>query len=350
MDDQTLNIARFSKYCSLFINCKKNDIVSKLVDLKSNGKFNGAIIFPTHDYHVEILSKNKNLLEPELICAVDDWNKIELFQNKEKAYQFAQRLNIPISPTFKLNEINPLDDLNITFPCIIKPSVMHTFYSIFKTKVFYCTSLREIEQFILLTKGKYPLNQLLVQEIIEGNNDNQFSVGALAIEGKIILQLTVIRARQHPIDFGNATTFALTTSQPELLFYAEKILQETKYTGVCEIEFKKNSKDGMFYFLEVNTRTWKWHSIFNSAKVELLESYVKHLRNIPFVSAKKEPVAAAFIHFITDFPTRIIMIFKGMGIRKIPNNYNVEKAVWAKDDILPAIIEKLLLPFFIVKR
>ena len=95
------------------------------------------------------------------------------------------------------------------------------------------TSSKELNSINFLRFGdfaleKCPLRDLLIQEIIQGDNSCQFSVGVFAIEGKIIRTISANRARQHPIDFGNATTMAITCNEPELIEIANKIINETK--------------------------------------------------------------------------------------------------------------------------
>lgn len=87
----------------------------------------------------------------------------------------------------------------------------------------------------------------------------------MCIDGRSYVKLTACRMRQHPIDFGNATTYAEVSDSPEPVVYAEKLLAAAGYSGLCEVEFKRDARDGTFKLLEVNPRTWKWHAIADKA-------------------------------------------------------------------------------------
>ena len=350
LDETNLNLARFSRHCSEFIKCKNEEVEDFLYHLKSVPKFDKCVIFPTNDFYVELLAKIKNKITPQLICAVDSWEKINIFYSKEKAYQLANALSIDIAKTIQIQSLEDVSTLKIQYPCIIKPTVMHTFYKKFKKKVIICNNPNELRKQLDLVISFFSVDELLIQEIIPGDNSCQFSIGVFAIEGKIIRSITANRARQHPIDFGNATTMAITCDKPEIVEYAQKILNATKYTGVCEIEFKQDAISGKYIFLEVNSRTWKWHSICQAAKVDLLLPYYDFLNTGKFQFETQFQENAYFIHGLTDIPTKIKMRLKNLNVVKSPNNYKRQAAVWDSRDNLPWFMEKLFIPYFLFKR
>ena len=106
-----------------------------------------------------------------------------------------------------------------------------------------------------------PNNEVIIQDIIPGSSEHQYSVCFMFDGEKPLVTLSARRARQHPPDFGNATTYAVTIEIPEIIKFGIEILKKVHYIGVCEVEFKFDSRDNNFKFLEVNPRTWKWHSI-----------------------------------------------------------------------------------------
>ena len=350
IDDTGFNLAKYSNYCSGFINCQGSELNELLFKLKTNSDYNQCVIFPTNDFYVKLLSRLKVELEPQLICAVDYWDKIEVFFSKDQSYKLAQSLSIDIAKTFQITSIDELPQIEIDFPCIIKPTVMHTFYKRFKKKVILCNDFKELSNSLQMASSFFSLNELLIQEVIKGDNSCQFSVGVFAIEGKIIHSISANRTRQHPIDFGNATTMAITCEVPELLDFSRKIMAQTKYTGVCEIEFKRDVVSGKFIFLEVNSRTWKWHSICQASNVDLLGSYYDYLSKAKRDFEPQKQTNAFFIHQLTDFPTRWRMRLKKMNITNPPKGYIKQNAVWDRKDQLPWVMEKIFLPYFLLKR
>lgn len=347
-DKTNLNIARFSNYCIEFHIVSNNDIIEKLEDFRKKNFFEGWIIYPTNDAHVEVLSKHKTQLEPYFKITTDSWNSVSIFYNKIKTYQLAHKLEIPIAKTYFPSEINDLDSINISYPCIIKPAVMHNFFEKTKQKVFICSDLNQLKKFYKKATTIIPKEEIIIQEIIQGPSKNQFSACFLFLNKQTYVWLTACRMRQHPIDFGNATTYAETIDIPALKSYAEKILIASDYNGICEVEFKLDSRDNQYKFLEVNTRTWKWHTIANKAETPFVKSYFDYL-NGHEINKIEHFKAATFRHLITDFPIQIKLWTKGFNYA-FRKRSNCEHAVFDSKDVKPWIMEKLLLPILIFTR
>lgn len=348
VDDTKWNISRFSNHCKSFVQCSTENWSNQFKSWQANQQFEHWVIFPTHDSHVEFLSTNKNSLEPYFKVSSDNWDRVSVFYDKKFSYDLIRRLKIPMAKTFYLLQPIDLQNLDIDFPCIIKPSVMHHFYSALKQKVLLCENREMLIKNYERALTVIPKEEIIIQSIIPGDSSAQYSVGVFAVNGKIYAQISACRMRQHPIDFGNATTYAETVEIEEILNYARLIMQETGFTGMCEIEFKKDAIDNQYKFLEVNPRTWKWHAIAESANVDMLWMFYQYLQGqhiVPNLSFSK----ASFYHSLTDIPIRLKLwrLGKSYAFRRVKP---IQHAVWDWHDPLPWIMEKLLLPYLIIKR
>lgn len=349
VDDDPKNIARHSRYCNNYIKCNYTDLVKTLLKLGSKGDHDGHVIFPTDDYYVKILSQNKQELEKYFRVTVDEWAHVDLFYNKSNSYPLVANLNIPIPETYypkSSNDVEVIAD-SIRFPCIIKPSIMLDFYRRFKTKVFICNSKVELIQNFEKTRTQINTSDILIQEIIPGGSRHQYSVGAFAVGGEIVTSITGRRLRQHPIDFGNATTFAETVDIPILREYAAIILHRANYFGLCEVEFKYDSRDGEFKFLEVNPRSWKWHLIAYAANQPILTNIYKYLNNQE-IQKPQLTKSASWQDITTDLPIVIQLFIKRMFNASETNN--CIQAVFNLKDIRPFIMQLIYLPYNFFKR
>ena len=348
IDDTPINLARHSKYCYYFYHKSNDQLLQFLIGLGEKRQYENWIIFPSNDFHVKLLSGNKKLLEKFFIVGTDTWDVIKLFYNKTASYKLASSLDIPIAATYFPEDENELDNLPIEYPCIIKPAVMHKFYKKVKKKVLVCRDKKELKKNYRKALQVIPAFQIIIQEIIKGPSRNQFSACFLFLNGKTFVHLIACRMRQHPLDFGNATTYAETVDIPILKEFGERILTAANYNGICEVEFKFDEKDMQYKFLEVNTRTWKWHSIANKANTPFLKLFYDHL-----TGKEIQPIdcfsTASFSHSLTDIPIQFKLLFLGYNYwkRKISP---VEHAVCAWDDLTPWFFEKLYIPFFIIVR
>lgn len=347
LDRLKINIAKHSKYCTEFHHYDENCLIPKLLNIAQNPRYKNWLVLPTKDEHVRELSINRSRLSEFFTIGTDIWEHVEKCYNKKQTYQIAMDIGIDIPLTYFPNSLSDLKSINIQFPCIIKPAIMHSFYSKYKKKVFVCYNPNDLIDKYNLAIQAISKEEVLLQEIVPGSSEHQYSVGMLYFNGKIISSIVVRRARQHPPDFGNATTFAVTTQNRIIHDQAEKLLEKIKYSGICEVEFKYDQKEKKYKLLEINPRTWKWHLITEKAKIPILINYYNLIFGYPLL--KNENLQGiAFKHLITDFPTKIIYMIK--GIYKNHKYEHVQMAVWDINDLKPAIAQLLYLPYFILSR
>ncbi len=347
MDSTPHNIARRSKYCNKFIEINNDTLLEELILIGKSGLYKNYIIFPTNDLYVFILSKNKELLSQYFILAADDWEVVEKTYNKRLTYNIAKKIGVPIANTWMPNNIQEIDSLNPDFPCIIKPAVMHSFYSKLKKKVFLCKDKTELIENYKRAISVIPANEVIVQSVIKSDSSGLYSVCFLHNKDKEIQYFVGRRARQHPPDFGNATTLAQIVDNEVLVEMGKRLLTEIGYTGVCEVEFMMDTSDNLFKFLEINPRTWKWHSIAELANINMLENYTKLLMRQP-VLVNGNTKKASFRHLVTDIPT--LLEYKLLKLYKKYPKYPVQYAVWDINDIKPFVFELINLPLNILKR
>lgn len=347
LDDTATNLTRHSRYCKQFIKYPKDKLLEILLSLKEEGKYNNWLLMPTNDMHVGILGDNKLELSKHYKVSTTDKEVLAYFFNKRNTYRLASELDISIPNTWTPDTWEDVAKLDLIYPCIIKPAVMHTFYSQIKKKVFVCNNTAELEENYNRAIALIPNNEIIIQDIIPGNSEHQYSICFMFDGDKPLVTLSARRARQHPPDFGNATTYAETVDIPELVISAQKILKETNFTGVCEVEFKFDTRDNTYKFLEVNPRTWKWHTLAEKSNSPILMSLYNYIYNLEPIT-KNNQEDATFRHLITDIPT--ILKMKLSKIKYPKTKRNVKYAVWDKNDLMPAFFELLYLPYFIVRR
>ncbi len=349
IDNTRFNIARHSKYCIGFYEAGYDDLLEYLVDLGRKGKYKGWLIMPTDDYHVRLLSQNKEELNKYFNVTVDNWETINIFFNKRHSYPLAQEAGVPVPETFYPDCMEDLTLISstINFPCIIKPAVMLDFYKHFKKKVFVCNNKDELTANYQRTCQVIAQKDVLIQEIIPGSSEQQYSVCMFFDRDKFYNHLVARRKRQHPIDFGNATTYAETVDIPILKEYAHKILSRSGFFGLCEVEFKFDERDGHYKFLEVNPRTWKWHLISQAAGVPFLESFYNYFfegRPIITKSFKK----AGWRDVVTDLPVIFNMMRKGLFVSA--DRRKTVSAVASLGDFKPFLFQVLLIPYNFFNR
>ena len=74
--------------------------------------------------------------------------------------------------------------------------------------------------------------------------------------------------RQYPMDFGRASTCVETIDDPSLERDARRLLAAMRFTGMVEVEFKRDPASGSNLLLDVNPRAWGWQSLGARAGVD----------------------------------------------------------------------------------
>ena len=98
-----------------------------------------------------------------------------------------------------------------------------------------------------------------------------------------------------------------------------------RFRGICEVEFIRDPRDGVFKFLEVNPRIWGWHSIALRAGVNLpYLSYLDQMGKTIEVPEFRKNVK--WIREITDAMTVLKEIGKGrLSILEVLRSLQGEK-------------------------
>ena len=52
--------------------------------------------------------------------------------------------------------------------------------------------------------------------------------------------------------------------------YADQLLRTSGFDGITQIEFKRDPRDGSYRLIEINLRTWQWHSLARRCGVDLV--------------------------------------------------------------------------------
>ncbi|MCD6117674.1 ATP-grasp domain-containing protein [bacterium] len=344
-------ISRFSRYCSRFY--KSPDVLDhkkiyKFLESLSNIKgMKGRVIFPTDDETVHFLSTYHTRLSDKYRLITPDWTIVKNVYNKKLSYKLASKLDIPIPASFFPGNFEELGNHNLRYPVIIKPAVMRPFFKVTGKKVFKAVNESELRKAYKLAATIIDPEEIIIQEQIPEPGKNLYSYCPVMDRGRVLASITAQRLRQHPMDFGRATTFAETKIVKELEPYAVRFLKAIDYSGLAEVEFIYDIRDNAYKFLEVNPRIWGWHSIASGAGVNL--PYLAYKQALGrYVRAHQFKTGIKWFRVITDVPVGAVEIIKGnMTVKDFINSYRGRKefAVFSWNDPIPFFGELLLLPY-----
>lgn len=240
----------------------EKDFIDKLIDIGKEYEDKVSLI-PTNDEYVDIFIRNIKKLERyyDIVC----FESSELLENtvdKEKVYRLLLDTSISLPRHFFIDKKE-----DIVFPVIIKPSNKQDVRLIGKEKLFrikICTNLTELESAVSQLnsiKSRY-----VIQEIIEGEDNQLYTCGIVADKGVLKACFTGRKLRQFPPKTGEAS-YAESIEDDRLIELAKVIASKTNFTGISQIEFKY--ANGRYFFIEMNPRSWSWNSLSTYCGVNL---------------------------------------------------------------------------------
>jgi predicted ATP-grasp superfamily ATP-dependent carboligase len=202
---------------------------------------------------------------------VPGFDIIDNIYNKDNLLNLAKGLNVPIPKTFYFSTILDTEKYDIKYPILTKGKTGLDFYKKLKRKVFFSRNKQELIKNLEFISNKIPLKDTFSQEFIPFTGKNKtISLAAFCINGEIKTFWMGVKLREHPIQFGTAT-YTESIYEDDCLEHSKKLIKKLNYSGVCEIEFLKDSRDNQFKLIEINARTWLWvgHAIANGINFPL---------------------------------------------------------------------------------
>lgn len=354
--DHELCIGRFSRHVDLFLKCppptREDAFVDYLMDIGRKNNFRDWVIYPTTDRAVRILSLERGRLLRHYLVPTPEWRITRLVYDKRLTYETAVRIGIPVPKTYFPADESALKNLNLEYPVILKPSIKDHFFDVTREKALRADNRQElIERYAYMASIINP-SEIMIQEMICGGPENLYSFCSLFAQGKVKASITAKRPRQHPMDFGSATTYAYTCEIPALRTYSERMLREIDYYGLSEVEFMYDVRRRTFKLLEINARTWGWHTLGAKAGVNFSLMLFQDLHHENAQSDYCEQ-GVKWFREITDCCISAKEMWKGrMNFASYRETIRGKKewAVYSHRDPLPFLVELILSPYFWYKR
>ncbi len=245
-----------------------SDGVSSIAGMAKKHGLQNWVLIATGDQDMRLIAKNHALLSRYFRVATPDWNTIQWAYDKRLTYSRAAELGIDFPRSFEPRNLNEIERLACRFPVILKPAFRKGNDEFTQAKAWKAEDRAQLMTLYKRAVALVGVDAIIVQEWIPGGGEAQFSFAALCERGEPIVSLTARRARQHPIDFGRSSTFVESIEQSEVEELARRFLKSINYTGVVEVEFKYDNRDGRYRLLDVNGRFWTWNGLGPLAGVD----------------------------------------------------------------------------------
>jgi D-aspartate ligase len=354
--DDERSIARFSRYTAHALRVSdlrdEDTIVSTVLRVGTGFGLDGWVLFPTREEMVAAFSRNRARLTERFRLPTPEWRTVKWAWDKRNTYQLAADLGIPAPRTWNPRTVVELGQLDVEMPVAIKPAIKEHFLYATKAKAWRADTRVELEERFRRAAAIVEPGELLIQELVPGDGRHQFAYCAFFKDGRAVGSMVARRSRQHPPEFGRASTFVETVDIPVLEEYSERFLSAIDCYGLVEVEYKLDPRDGQYKLLDVNLRAWGYHSLGPKAGVDF--PYLVYADQVGEpVETCRARADVRWIRLVTDLPTAALEIAGGrLDWRTYLGSLRASdvEAVFSREDPLPGLVELTLIPYLYVKR
>ena len=354
--DDELSISRFSRYITHAVKVPdlrdKRMAVDALLAVSRRLGLKGWVVYPTRDETVAALSQYRGVLGEYLRVSTPEWETIQWVWDKRNTYRLARDLGIAVPQTWHSTRAGELDSLEVEFPVVIKPAIKEHFFYATRAKAWRANDRKQMKELFRRAAKQTGEDEVMIQELIPGDGRQQFAWCAFFKQDHAVGSMAVRRSRQHPREFGRASTFVETTEIPLLKTSSLRFLRAIDYYGLVELEYKLDPRDGQDKLLDVNARTWGYHTLGRTAGVDFPLMFFADQLGLPVEPQRGRP-GVSWVRLVTDFLPALTEIFAGHLDWRAYGRYlcgaRVE-AVFTHDDPLPGIAELALFPYLVIRR
>jgi D-aspartate ligase len=354
--DKNNCIARYSKYCKKYFRCPEyntDDFVTFLISLAENENIHNWVLIPSNDHAVYSISKHKAELNQYYKIITADFNIIANIYDKSSLLAIAEKCGVSIPGTVFFAHSEDNIPGHFRYPVLIKGRNGLTFYKTTGKKAFLAKNESQLRDQLNELSKKFPIEKTFVQELIPYDGTNKtISFTAFCEYGEIKTYWMGEKLREHPVRFGTAT-FARSNYVEDCYQQSITLLKALRYTGVCEVEYLKDPRDGKFKLIEINARSWLWVGLAKACGIDYAKIIYDFILGHKVAYPSTYKIGVNWVNWFIDIPYSLISVIK--GIIKPKDYFRSLKgpkvdAFWCSQDKKPYFLYIILLPFFKLTR
>jgi D-aspartate ligase len=243
--------------------------------IKKSGKH--FILFPTSDEFVLLTARHNKELSQYCSFIVPTLYTIETIISRMQQFNMAKASELKVPSYIDGKQISASQaPQELEYPLVVKPADIIRWKKFYYSKGFILQSPDEWEKRIEDIKSKKI--PFIVQNIITGDNSNNYEVNSLFLPNGKLYQHSIRKVRQYPDRFGTASCIEYIV-MPNLEAMAAKFIRDLNLIGFSNIEFKFHQADGEFYYIETNPRVWQQVNFSAKMGINFPRLYLDFLQN-----------------------------------------------------------------------
>src|SRR4051794_37933971 len=317
--------------------------VDYLLEIAERDGLDGWALIPTHDEEAALIARHHARLAESYRLTTPPWEILRAAYDKRRTHVLGAQLGL--SQPWTAFPAGP-DDLKRAqghFPVVVKPAYKQAANRLTMDKAWRADDPEALRRRYDEACRLVDPAILMLQELIPGDGAAQLSFAALCRDGGVLASLTACRTRQFPMDFGRASSHVETIDDAGVERDARCLLAAMRFTGLVEVEFKRDERSGANLLLDVNPRPWGWQSLCGRAGVDFPYLLWQLASGGQLPSVRAVP-GVRWVRMATDLLACAGELRAG---RLTPRAYlrslrrPLEFAIFARDDPLPALVGPL---------
>ncbi|HEY8450045.1 MAG TPA: hypothetical protein VIL95_06150 [Bacillota bacterium] len=253
------------------------------------------VLYLAADDYVECVSRYRQRLAPYYRYLLPDPALVEALLDKRQTQALMSRYGFPLPRSWTAGlgfGERPLPP-DLTFPCLLKPARSYRFRRRLDRKAIMVRNEAELRSVLGQIQS---LGPLLIQELIPGGDDCIYQVGFLLDPaGRLLGRFGGRKLLQYPRRFGSGA-LAVSESDTEALTLATRMVTALGLVGLCNVELKRDARDGSLKLMEIDPRLWLWHDLGRRAGVDLAYGYYRLLAGQPLAPMLHQQDGIKWVH------------------------------------------------------
>lgn len=218
------------------------------------------VIIPAADIFVSALGRHVDALREHFIFSLESIAVQAALATKEQQYALAAEHGLPIPRSTYIQSRPELEAFVATarFPCLLKPRHQREWDALPAGNPLRGLKLATADtpaQMLAHYGFAEPYRpEVMAQEIIAGGDDAKYCYLSVYGQGSRRIGHCVVRElRAYPLLFGSGSMVEPVVER-DVADLCHAFLSRVGYVGICEIEVKRDTRDGVVRLIEANPR------------------------------------------------------------------------------------------------
>lgn len=351
-DHPITKYSRFTTRSFDWVGPNHKDAVGWLLELAARHRLDRWVLFAGGDEEVRLVAQHHAILEQAFRVTTPPWGIARIACDKRLTQLHADTVGVDSPWSSYPSNRREAAAVECRFPVILKPTFRTGRNAFTSAKAWRVDNRASLVSRYDEASALVGPDAIVIQELVPGNGDVQFSYAGVWRDGAPIASLVARRARQYPINFGVSSTFVETIEQAKVEEAACRFLAALRFSGLAEVEFKYDVRDNRYKLLDVNPRPWTWIALGAAAGVDL--PWIQWLLACgETVSPSRGRSGICWIHASRDIIAAIQQMVGG-ALRPSEHTASLLRstsfAVFAGDDPLPSMVDLPILIARILRR